>query len=93
VIKYSIFVIFIIGATLGLMIAFLFWVLNAGLTGYIICWSVVFLAFVSIMIVLFYFGGKGRIKEEKRLIIEQQQKQELMKGKDRNKKTDLIRED
>ena len=42
------------------------------------------------MIILFFFGGKGRIKEEKLLIIEQQKKQEQMKGKAYKKITDPI---
>jgi hypothetical protein len=67
--KYTIFVILIILATLGIMLGFLFWVLSAGLTGYTIAWSTTFLVFAVIMIILFYYGGKSRIKEEKRLIV------------------------
>ena len=72
------------------MIGVLYWVLNAGLVGYTICWSVVFLVFAAIMIILFFDGGKGRIKEEEQLIIEQQKKQEQMKGKAIKKRTDTL---
>jgi hypothetical protein len=75
------------------MIGLLYWVLNAGLVGYTICWSVVSLVFAVIMIIMFFVGGKGRIKEEKRLIIEQQKKQEQMKGKASKNRTDPIGED
>jgi len=44
------------------MIGFLFWVTSGGLEGYIIAWSIVFLCFVVIMIILFYVGGKSRIR-------------------------------
>jgi uncharacterized protein YacL len=84
---YSLFVVFIIGAGLGIMIGFLFWILAAGLEGYTIVWSVVFLVFTALMFVLFYIGGKSRIKEEKRLIIEQQQKEEKMRNKDNRRRT------
>lgn len=85
--KYSLFVIFIIGAGLGIMIGFLFWVLGAGLEGYTIAWSAVFLVFVALMFMLFYFGGKSRIKEEKRLIIEQQEREEKMRHNNNRRKT------
>ena len=86
-VKYSLFVVFIIGAGLGIMIGFLYWILGAGLEGYTIAWSVVFLVFVVLMIVLFYIGGKSRIREEKRLIIEQQKRQEKMRHKNNRRKT------
>jgi hypothetical protein len=50
------------------MIAFLFWVLNTGLESYTVVWSIVFLCFALMMMILFYYGGKNRIKEEKRMI-------------------------
>lgn len=68
------------------MIGFLFWVTKAGLEGYTIVWSIVYLCFVTFMIVLFYIGGKGRIREEKRLIIEQQERQEKFKHKSNTNK-------
>lgn len=73
-VKYALYVLLIIGVGLGIMIGFLFWILAAGLEGYTIAWSVVFLVFVAFMFMLFYIGGKSRIKEEKRLIIEQQER-------------------
>jgi O-antigen/teichoic acid export membrane protein len=68
VFKYTIFVVLIITVTLGIMIGFLFWILSTDLTNYIIAWSVAFLAFAVMMMILFYYGGKNRIREEKRLI-------------------------
>lgn len=67
-IMYSALVLGIIGGVLGIMIGFLFWVLAGGLSGYIMTWSIVFLVFTFLMLILFYFGAKGRIKEEKKLI-------------------------
>jgi uncharacterized membrane protein len=68
------------------MIGFLFWIMTAGLEGYTIVWSIVFLVFTVLMIFLFFIGGKSRIREEKRLIIEQQEKQEQFKHKSNTKK-------
>ena len=85
VIAYSIFVLAIIGGSLGLMIGLLFWVTNRGLVDYTIVWSIIFLAFVLFLLVAFYAGGRNRIREEKRLIVEQQKKQEGMKGKGKEK--------
>lgn len=68
-------VVFMIGAVLGIMIGFLFWITNKGLMNFTIVWSIIFLAFVLLMIIAFYFGSKGRIREEKRMIAEQQVKQ------------------
>jgi hypothetical protein len=62
VVKYALFVLGIIGGVLGIMIGFLFWIIKGGLDGYIVAWSVTTLAFVLIMIILFYVGGKTRIK-------------------------------
>lgn len=64
------------------MIGFLFWILRGGLEGYTIVWSIVFLVFVLLMMILFYIGGRARIREEKRLIVEQQEKQAKMANKD-----------
>jgi hypothetical protein len=83
VVKYSLFILGVIGGALGAMIGLLFWILASGLANYAICWSVIFLLFVAVLIVLFFFGGKSRIKEEKRLVIEQQMKHEKIKEKKR----------
>ena len=64
------------------MIGFLFWIQRGGLEGYTIVWSIVFLVFTLLMMILFYIGGKDRIREEKRLIVEQQEKQAKMANKD-----------
>lgn len=76
----------VIGAGLGIMLGFLFWVLNNGLMGYTIAWSVMYLVFVATMIILFWIFGKSRIREEKRLIAEQQEKQEKLMNKDNVRK-------
>jgi hypothetical protein len=78
--KYVLFVFGIIGGSLGVMIGFIFWVLSGGLEGYTIVWSIVFLCFVTIMMVLFFVGGKSRIREEKQLIEEAHRKHEEMAG-------------
>jgi hypothetical protein len=64
-----------IAVVLGILIGFLFWVTAAGLNGYIICWVVILLVFIAIVIVLFYLGGKDRIRLEKELIEENQRRQ------------------
>jgi hypothetical protein len=69
VVKYTIYVLGIIGISLLMMIGLLFWVLATGLDGYTIIWCIIFLVFVVGMVVLFYVWGKGRIREEKRLIV------------------------
>jgi uncharacterized protein YacL len=79
VIGYIIFVLGVIGGSLGLMIGFLFWVTEKGLNDYIIVWSIIFLVFTVFLIIAFYVGGRRRIREEKRLIVEQQLRQEKMK--------------
>lgn len=81
VIMYSLYVLLLIGGVLGIMVGFLFWVTNLGLTNYIIAWSIIWLFFAALSIIAFYVSGKGRIREEKRLIVEQQAKQEKMKSK------------
>jgi hypothetical protein len=64
------------------MIGFIYWVVNTGLENYIIAWVAIFLAFVTIMLILFYFGGKQRRRLEKELIAESNRKQmEMVKGK------------
>ena len=68
VVKYTLFVVGIIGVTLGIMIGFLFWITEGGLESYIIVWSIVTCVFVVLMIILFYVGGKNRIREERALI-------------------------
>jgi hypothetical protein len=62
VIQYSLFVFFIIVGVLGLMIGCLFWVTNEGLYGFITIWGVVFIIFVLVLMVLFSYGGRGRIR-------------------------------
>lgn len=81
-----------IGVGLGIMLGFLFWVLNNGLMGYTIAWSVMYLVFVATMIILFWIFGKSRIREEKRLIAEQQEKQEQLMNKENLKKNRSKRE-
>lgn len=76
----------IVGGSLGLMIGLLFWVTNRGLVDYTIAWSIIFLVFAVFLIVAFYAGGRNRIRAEKRLIAEEQQKQERMKGKAKEKR-------
>jgi cbb3-type cytochrome oxidase subunit 3 len=78
----------VIGGALGLMIGFLFWVTNRGLNDYTIVWSIIFLVFCAFLIIAFYFGGRNRIREEKRLIVEQQEKQEKMKSRSKPKQKD-----
>lgn len=78
---YTIYVVAIIGSTLGMLIGFTFWTKAAGLEGYIIVWSIVAIVFVIVMMILFYVGGKGRIREEKELIEQNQKKQDKMAGK------------
>ena len=68
------------------MIGFLFWVLNNGLTNYTIAWSIMYLVFVAIMIILFWIFGKSRIREEKRLIAEQHERQEKLMNKENVKR-------
>lgn len=82
---YLLFVVLTIGGVLGLMIGFLFWITNRGLESYTIVWSIVFLVFVVLMMILFYIGGRARIRDEKNLIAEQQAKQESMANKDNHK--------
>ena len=65
VVKYIIFVVSVIVGTLAIMIAFMFWCTKGGLTAYAIIWSIIFLVFVVVLMVLFFIGGRGRIKEEK----------------------------
>lgn len=72
---YMIIVVITVGTVLGLMIGFLFWITNNGLVNFTIAWSIIFLVFVLLMVIAFYFGSKGRIREEKRMIAEQQVKQ------------------
>ena len=42
--------------------------------------------FAVFLIVAFFAGGRNRIRAEKRLIAEEQQKQERMKGKAKEKR-------
>ena len=63
------------------MIAMMFWATEGGIHAYIIIWAIIFLVFVVVMMILFYIGGKGRIKEEKELIEENQKKEDKMAQK------------
>lgn len=68
-----------IGITLGIMIAFQFWIVKTNdLETYVIIWVAVFLAFTVITIWLFYTGGKDRRRQEKELIAESSRKQQEM---------------
>jgi len=64
-----------------MLIGFTFWTKAGGLEGYIIVWSIVAIVFTIVMMILFYVGGKGRIREEKELIEQNQKKQDKMAGK------------
>ena len=95
IVLYSFFVVGIILTMLGVMIGFLFWVLETGLEVYTVVWSIVFCVFVFFMIVAFYIGGRDRIVEEKRLIQEAQEKQEAVLAKAkalRNKEDEAVEE-
>jgi uncharacterized protein YacL len=74
-------VIGVIGVVLGIMIGFMFWVINTNLWNYTIVWVIVTLVFIVTMIILFYIGGKGRIKEEKERIAQAQIKENAMRTK------------
>ena len=60
---YSLYVIALIGSVLGIMIGFLFWVTNINLTNYVVVWCIVFLVFLSFLIVGFFINGRGREKK------------------------------
>lgn len=68
IVRAVLILLFVIGATLGLMIGFLYWVTNRGLESYAIAWVAILLAFVVMMIILFYLGGRTRRRMEKELI-------------------------
>lgn len=69
---YSAYVLLLIGGVLGIMIGFLYWVINKGLEQFVQVWSILFLIFASLLIIAFYVGGRTRIREEKRLIADAQ---------------------
>ena len=76
----------VIGGSLGFMIGSLYWVTNRGLEQSVQVWSIIFLFFTLFLIIAFYVGGRMRIKEEKRMIVEAQHKQEeMVRQKDANK--------
>lgn len=76
----------VIGGSLGFMIGSLYWVTNRGLEQSVQVWSIIFLLFTLFLIIAFYVGGRMRIKEEKRMIVEAQHKQEeMVRQKDANK--------
>jgi hypothetical protein len=74
VIKYTLYVIGMLVFESAFTFGMLYWVIALGLDGYTMIWSIVFGIFVFGMVVLFYFSGKERIREEKRLIIEEHAK-------------------
>ena len=78
IIGYTIFVLGVIGGSLGFMVGSLYWVTRNGLEQSVQVWSIIFLLFLLFLIIGFYVGGKTRIREEKRLIVEAQHKQEEM---------------
>jgi hypothetical protein len=65
---YSLIVFLTIGGTFAIMIGLLFWVTTKGLSDFVTVWSIISIMFILILIPAFYVGGKGRIREEKRLI-------------------------
>jgi len=67
VFKYTLFVLGVIGGTLGIMIGLLLWAIG-GLSKYILVWGIVTLCFVVTLIILFFVGGRRRIRDEKSLI-------------------------
>jgi uncharacterized protein YacL len=77
-------VILTIGGMLGIMVGLLYWVTNKGLEAFVQVWSIIELIFIVTAIIAFYVGGKTRIREEKRLIVEAQQRQEKMKNQNQN---------
>lgn len=85
ILGYTLFVVGIIGGALGFMIGSLFWVTNNGLEQSIQVWSIIFLLFIVFLIIAFYVGGRARIREEKRLIVEAQHKQQEMVDKKNEK--------
>jgi hypothetical protein len=64
----------IIGTVLGIFIGFLFWAVQ-DLEKYVLTWTIVFCVGIVIMLVLVYFGGKDRRRQEKELIAETNRKQ------------------
>jgi uncharacterized protein YacL len=77
-------VILTIGGMLGIMVGLLYWVTNKGLESFVQVWSIIELIFIVTAIIAFYVGSKTRIREEKRLIVEAQQRQEKMKNQNQN---------
>ena len=55
----------IITGTLAFAIGMLLWCTQGSLSTYAVIWSIVFLTFLVVLMVLFFIGGKGRIKEVK----------------------------
>lgn len=79
--KYSLFVLGVIGGVLGIMIGFIFWVINSNLKVYVNIWSAILLGFVVLMIILFYTGGKDRIRQEKLMIASKQKMEDELAAK------------
>lgn len=78
---YSTIVVLTIGSVLGIMVGLLYWVTNKGMEQFVAVWSILELIFIAGLIIMFYVGGRTRIREEKRLIVEAQKNQEEMKTK------------
>jgi membrane protein DedA with SNARE-associated domain len=54
----------IIFGVLGIFIGFLFWAVQ-NLEKYVLTWTIVFCVAFVIMLILVYFGGKDRRRQEK----------------------------
>ena len=63
------------------MIGFIFWVINSNLKVYVNIWSAILLGFVVLMIILFYTGGKDRIRQEKLMIASKQKMEDELAAK------------
>lgn len=72
-----------IGGTLGIMIAYCYWVFAAGVANFAMVWSLVAVAFVALVIILIYVGVRNKIKIERQLIQEKLriERQKLKQGK------------
>ncbi len=67
VVYYVICVFAVIFAVLGIFIGFLFWA-TPDLETYILTWTIVMCSLIVIGLILLYFGGKDRRRQEKELI-------------------------
>ena len=64
----------VICCTLGFMLLQMLWIVKGGLKSYTVVWSTIFLVFMVVMLILFYVGGRERIREEKELAKESLQR-------------------